>query len=299
MPHLNAAQLAAFAAIVRQGSFEAAARHLHVTSSAISQRLKLLEDTLGQVLVVRATPCRATAAGQTLLRHVCQVQLLEDELFREIGMAGDCAAAPVRLPVAVNADSLHGWFLDAFNETCARENVTLDVRVEDQEHSATLLRHGEVMAAVSASAAPTQGCSVTFLGNMRYFAVATNAFRDRYFSSGVDAHALSQAPVLVYNGKDRMQQAFIEMLTPQGIEPPSHFIPSITGFIHIAEQGLGWGMIPEYLAEPSLQAGRLVQIVPGTYLDIALYWHRWRIDSPALDALSRAILRAAQHALKP
>ena len=51
-------QLAAFAAVLEEGSFEAAARRLCVTPSAVSQRIKALEDRLGQVLLVRQPPCR-------------------------------------------------------------------------------------------------------------------------------------------------------------------------------------------------------------------------------------------------
>jgi LysR family transcriptional regulator (chromosome initiation inhibitor) len=72
--------LEALNAVVREGSFERAARVLHVTSSAISQRVKLLEERTGTVLVARGQPCRPTEAGAFLCRHVDQVGLLEREL---------------------------------------------------------------------------------------------------------------------------------------------------------------------------------------------------------------------------
>ena len=43
-------QLAALTAILRTGSFDHAASELGVTSSAISQRLKMLEDQVGAAL---------------------------------------------------------------------------------------------------------------------------------------------------------------------------------------------------------------------------------------------------------
>ena len=60
---MDSVQLATFQAVVETGSFEAAARQLHVTPSAVSQRIKALEGSVGQVLVRRAKPCTATAAG--------------------------------------------------------------------------------------------------------------------------------------------------------------------------------------------------------------------------------------------
>ena len=59
---LDYSALSALAAVVREGSFERAARTLHVTPSAISQRVRLLEERVGCALVVRAQPCRATEA---------------------------------------------------------------------------------------------------------------------------------------------------------------------------------------------------------------------------------------------
>lgn len=52
-PQLDGPQLAALAAVVELGSFDAAAERLHVTPSAVSQRIKSLEQQVGQVLVVR------------------------------------------------------------------------------------------------------------------------------------------------------------------------------------------------------------------------------------------------------
>ena len=298
MTELNASQLAAFAAIVRNGTFESAARCLHVTSSAISQRLKQLEDSLGQVLIVRDTPCRPTTAGRELLRHTIQVELLEQELFANLGLNHSDAHKPVSVPVAVNADSLDGWFRDAFEETCNNARITLDVRVDDQNHSAYLLRDGEVMAAVSASSMAVQGCSVEYLGSMRYLALSTPAFRDQYFSAGVNADTLVKAPVLVYNAKDAMQADFIESLTSRRMEPPSHFIPSTPSFVHLARRGLGWGMIPEHMTKDCIAAGELVEIRPDAHIDIKLYFHRWQIQSSALETLSEAVRRTTRRQLR-
>ena len=78
-------QLAAFAAVIELGSFDAAADRLHLTPSAVSQRIKALEQRVGQVLVVRQKPCIATPAGVPLLRLATQTALLEAEALAEMG----------------------------------------------------------------------------------------------------------------------------------------------------------------------------------------------------------------------
>eukprot|EP01035_Chromulina_nebulosa_P057399 gene57399-78639_t len=77
---LDYAALNALAAVVREGSFERAARALHVTPSAVSQRIRQLEERTGGALLVRGQPCVATEAGLQLCRHVERVGMLEHEL---------------------------------------------------------------------------------------------------------------------------------------------------------------------------------------------------------------------------
>ena len=82
---LDSAQLNAFATVIDEGSFERAAAVLHVTRSAVSQRIKLLEERVGQVLVRRATPCTPTEAGQALYRHAREVALSEADALAAVG----------------------------------------------------------------------------------------------------------------------------------------------------------------------------------------------------------------------
>jgi LysR family transcriptional regulator (chromosome initiation inhibitor) len=296
---IDNAHLAAFSAVIQHGTFERAARMLNVTPSAVSQRIKLLEERLGQILLLRASPCEPTATGKALLRFSTQLDLLENELLADLGGQDESAlaGAGIRIPVAVNADSLDGWFLRAFEETCRDGRICLDVRVEDQEFSAVMLREGSVMAAVSASNVAIQGCRVEYLGDMRYQALASPDFVNRFFKMGLDPVSLTRAPMLVFNRKDGLQQQFIRRLTHEEIIPPVNYLPSTRGFIDVARRGLGWGMIPQYMASSELARGELVEIAPGQHFDVPLYWHHWRFSSKALEKLGAAVREAAKGGL--
>ncbi|MCC7702120.1 LysR family transcriptional regulator ArgP [Janthinobacterium sp. GW460P] len=298
---LDYAALAALAAVIREGSFERAARALHVTPSAISQRIRLLEERVGCALVIRDQPCRATETGRRLCRHVDQVQLLEQDLQGALPALAQTAQGPTRasVPVAVNADSLATWLAPAIAAFAAGHPVLLQVAVDDQDHTAEWLRSGAVLAAVSATARPASGCNSRPLGAMRYLAAASPAFMQRYFSLGVGAASLALAPSLVFNAKDELQARWVRRLCHRHVELPRHALPSSHAFVTAGLAGMGWGLHPQALIQPHLDNGSLVELLPDTPLDVALHWHTARAASGLLDGLSGAILAAARTGLLP
>lgn len=287
------AQLAALVAIADHGTFEAAARELHVTPSAISQRIRALESEVGQVVVQRTVPCRPTEAGRVLLRLARQTRLLHDEVRDALAHGHH---PTVELPVAVNADSLATWFRGTVAEVAAWPDVALRLHVEDQAFSAGLLRGGEVLAAVTSEPAAVQGCSVERLGSLRYLPAAAPPFVERWRQGrGADWAGM---PVVVFNEKDALQH---DVLDARGVGLPDvvHRVPTSADFLEAVRLGLGWGMIPEPQLRPDVRAGRLAPLPGRRHVDVALHWQRWRLDSPTLDRLSEAVRRAARDALRP
>ena len=288
------AQLRALAAVVREGSFERAALALHVTPSAISQRIKALEDRVGRLLVQRITPATATAEGQVLVRLAEQTALLEHDALTRIGIA-DEQLPRSSIPVAVNHDSMETWFPEATVLFAGSASATLDLHVEDQDHTAELLRRGQVLGAVTTLAEPVQGCQIHALGSIRYVATCTPAFHARHFAKGVNATALAQAPVLVFNRKDDLQARHARRLAGNDapLQPPVWWIPSTRAFVHANLAGLGWTMNPLPLVRRHLEAGRLVYLRQRVYEDIPLYWQHWKGDVLGMASLTRAVLTAS------
>jgi len=299
--NLDAEQLRALAAVLEEGTFEAAAARLHVTPSAVSQRVRALEQRVGRVLVVRARPCRATEPGAVLARLAGQLALLERDAVAALGGPPDAAdepasRPPTRVAVAVNADSLSSWFPAAL--VGLPEGVVVDLRREDQDRTAELLRDGSVTAAVTADAHAVQGCRVRPLGAMRYLGLVAPALRDRWFAGGVDAAALAAAPVLAFNRADALQHRFAASLVGHEVDPPAHYVPSSSAFLELLAAGLGWGMAPEAAAADALAAGTLVELVPGRWLDVPLYWQHWSLRTPTLDDLTARVATAAATTLR-
>ncbi|MHB1302248.1 MAG: LysR family transcriptional regulator ArgP [Acidiphilium sp.] len=281
--------LAAIAAVVRTGSFEKAAQTLHVTPSAVSQRVKAFEERLGTVLIVRGQPCAATAAGERLCRHAEIVGLLEHALRDDLAdLAPPGRQATLR--IAVNADSVATWFIEALG---AVDGLLFDLVLDDQDHSADWLRRGRVSAAVTATPGAVQGCGSIALGALRYLAVASPGFVDRWFAGGVDAASLRRAPCLRFDAKDELQARWMSALAGEALAPPSHWLPSSDAFIAGTLAGLGWGMIPEVLARDRVAAGRLAPLRPGRPLDVPLYWQWSRLVEGALKPVTKAVAETA------
>ncbi len=283
-------QLAAFAAVIEHGSFDAAAASLHVTPSAVSQRIKALEQRVGQVLVRRAKPCVATAAGVPLLRLAAQTELLEAEALA--GMSGG-SSEQTRIAMAVNADSMSTWFTGVLSRL---PEVLFNISIEDQDHSARLLREGAVMGAVTTERSPVPGCRVQPLGVMRYIPVATAEYVTRHLPDGFTADAVAAAPSLAWNRDDALQDMLVRKAFRRAIGRPVHYVPTAEGFGAAVRAGLGWGMFPTSLAAPQIAEGTFARI-SDVHLDVPLFWQCWKLESTTVDAVTAAV-RSAAAALK-
>lgn len=289
--------LEAFARVVSEGGFERAARGLHITQSAVSQRIRQLEESTGQVLLTRTKPPRPTAAGRRMLKHYLQVRRLEEDLRDGLGPAG--GERHVSLAIGVNEDSLALWFLEAVRPFLLAERVVLDVRTQDQEETLRLLRDGEVAGCVSAEAQTVQGCRVEYLGGMDYRLAASPDFAARWFPHGLDLAAASRAPMLVFSRSDTLHVKLCRQAL--GAIPEAFtvfYLPSSERFPWAIAQGLACGMLPEQQSAPLLASGSIVDLAPGHAVRVPLYWHSWNIQSELLDRLGRCLVSGARTLLE-
>jgi LysR family transcriptional regulator, chromosome initiation inhibitor len=286
------AQLRALDAAVREGTLEAAARALHLTPSAVSQRLRALEVATGRILLVRTKPVQVTESGRALLRLARQVALLTADVTRELSDE-DSPGRPTTLPIAVNADSMATWVLPALAPLAG--DLCFDLHREDQEHTSALLRAGSVMAAVTADADPVPGCTSVRLGVMRYRPMAGPGFARRWFPTGATPEALSTAPVVVFDRKDDLQHRYLRTRVGPEPAPPIHYVPASADYVAAIALGLGWGMVPDLQVRGG--AADLVVLDPTAAVDVTLYWQQWRLRSATLDRVREAVVAAAGRAL--
>jgi LysR family transcriptional regulator, chromosome initiation inhibitor len=298
---LDARQLDALAAVLEYGGFGPAAQALNLTLAAVSLRIKGLESTLGQRLLVRGKTVRATPAGQVLLAHIKQLRLMEADLLGGLS-GGEPGQKPLwqTLSVAVNADSLASWFLPGLATSLMRHHLLLDVMIDDQDHTHDALKHGDVMGCVSTLPQAMRGCLAEPLGVMRYRCVASPGVVKSCHTKGgaLSVHRLLATPAVIFNRKDALQDAFLakhfNLSTPNY---PRHFVPAVDAFESALEHGLGWGMVPDvYLIDRSGPLP-LAEVLPGATVDVALYWHHWEREPASAQRLTLAVKQAAGRAL--
>lgn len=281
--------LRALAMVLRLGSFERAARELHVTPSAISQRVRALEDRLGCMLVVRASPAEATPEGARLYRHFLQIELLEADLREDLQPLAEVdPVGPRSIPIAVNADSLATWVLPAL-QPLVDDGISLELIVDDQDFTHDWLREGRVLGCVSTLAEALRGCRVTPLCTMRYVAVASPAFVERMIGPrGLSHRHLAQVPFVVFNRKDDAQAQWVE----RALDLPSprllqRYVPSSEAYVQAVERGWGIGVAAWPLVRSRVEAGQLQLLRPEVHVPVDLHWHQWKLA----DAVSAGTAR--------
>jgi LysR family transcriptional regulator (chromosome initiation inhibitor) len=287
----------ALAMVAREGGFDKAARRLHLTQSAVSQRVKLLEEQTGQVLLARTTPPRATTAGRRMITHYLRVKRLEDDLLDAAAPSG--AGAFSAMAVGINGDSLATWFFAAVRPFIETHNVLLDLRIDDQDQTQRLLKNGEVIGCISTMDQPMQGCRMDYLGQMVYRPVATPAFVAQWLPTGLDDEAARRAPFLIYNRKDELhRKLFIQHLGGVPSPLPAHYLPSSTKFVDFIAAGLAYGMLPDQQSADLMARGQLVDLAPGCQVAVKLYWHCWKLKSDLLASLTTRLVQGARGLLE-
>ena len=293
---LDYKHIEALAKVIQEGGFERAAQALFLTQSAVSQRIRQLEESSGQILISRTTPPQPTAAGKVLLKHYQQVKLLEDGVSSELTASSE--SIKTTLTIGINADSLAHWFIAAISPILQRMDLLIDLRVDDQEQTHKYLREGEVVGCVSTEASAMQGCRVEKLGTMTYRLLATPTFIERWFPDGLSMTGARQAPAVIFNHRDRLHFHFFEQYlgtAPKAIA--AHFIPAPDQFLSVIADGNSYGMVPDWQGAELLESGQLRELLPGATLQVDLYWHCWNLSARPLQEFSDQLVAGARKQL--
>lgn len=275
-------------AVLKEQSFDKAAKRLFITQSAISQRIKLLETEYGEPLLIRSQPIKATPLGQKLLGHYQRVLQLESELDKQLNKHNQLQT----LPLAVNGDSLVTWFVDALAPILQQQQIELNLYVEDESRTWERLSSGEALACITSKQRVMSGAESHFLGYMEYLCVATPDFITRYFNKGINAKSLQLAPAMICDQHDDMHIRFLQQhFSLQQGQYPCHTVRSSQAFVDITLAHGAYSLNSRLHIERYLQNGQLIHILPEKTLYVPLYWHCWQLSSLLIQELTENIIR--------
>lgn len=291
---LSVSLLDALESVLRTGSFEVAAEDLGVTVSALSQRIRQLEERIGAVLVVRGSPCRGTTKGLQLYHHAQLIALQEQSLLKRLGAESE--DHHVTISIALNADTLATWFLPAMVNI---DRVLLRLSIDDTASGTGMLSRGEAIAAVTINAREVAGCDIFPLGILRYMPVARPDFIERWFPKGITPETIARAPAITYDEKDRLQINWAESICGGKAVPPTHIVSTADGMRLAALAGLGWLLLPLPMVASDLAKGRLKLLTEKNPIDVPLTWQVSRSMRKIMAPITKAVRNAAQTALLP
>ena len=269
--------LAALDAVIAEQSFDKASDKLAITQSAISQRIKQLEQQVAQPVIVRTSPPVATAMGEKLLKHYKQVSLLAQELAQEI-LPNEQQEA-LSISIAVNADTLASWFIPAITPLLKQDAIVLDLHVANEADTQSLLAKGKVFAAISNQQKSVAGCKVQHLGQLNYLLCASPEFTKRYFKDGLTTNSLAKAPAVTFDASDNMHHQYLnDHFGMSKGQYPCHRVGSSEAFVHFTLAGLAYSLLPMTQASDYLASGELISLAPQHQLIQQLYWHSWVLE---------------------
>ena len=193
-----------------------------MTASAVTQRVRALEASLGTPLVLRTRPCRPTVAGQRVLQHLRRVALLQADLQSTLATERE---SPISVTIALNSDSLGTWFLPALTSVLAGERILFELIVEDQDHVRVARKRdggrlrddrAEADARLPRDAARHDALPVARGRRVRGALVSARA----------EPHERAKAPVVAYSRRDTLQSSFLKEKfgLPEGAYP-CHYVP--------------------------------------------------------------------------
>ena len=285
----------ALAMVIAEQNFERAAQKLFITQSAISQRIRGLENFYGTPMMVRTLPYRPTELGQHLIGHFNKVTLLEEEMAVQIT---EDASTP-KLSIGLNRDSLETWFLRLVLEKRLPTHYLLDIVADDQELLLSYFKSGHLAACMSPSSKQQAFADVQFLGFMDYLLVASPAFKKEYFSRSATVNEILKAPALQFDKNDSLHKRCLERFF--GIKNevfPSHFVPSVRGFKSFTLNGLGYALLPKIDIEKELQEKALVEIAKDLVWQEPVYWHYVTIRSNRYQEFMHKLMHEVKQVLR-
>jgi len=231
--------LEAFYSVARHLNFSKGARAIHITQSAISQRISALEENLGASLFIRERAnLKLTPQGERLLRFCQQQEQYENELLTEL-------KAPDTKNQALTGDIRIGGFSSIARSVIVPalaplllEHAVLGFTLVTKELSELLaiLKSGEVDFIITNQKSEKQEIESIFLGVEENVLVESKKFKNSMNCLDHDADDITTSSYMKVSNKDnkKFQRRYVD---------------DVYGLIDGVKHGLGRAVLPKHLIQ--------------------------------------------------
>lgn len=272
--------LAAFEAVLRTGSTAAAARELDLSQGAVSRLIQSLEQQLGRPLFERHRQrLVATEAARVYGRHVTRaLDLIQRGSMEFVANPGGGTLSLAILPAFGTR-----WLaprLGRFAATHPGVTINLATRLKRFNFAAEGFD-----AAIHFGRADWRGA-----GHMKLFdeqlvaCIAPDLLAAHPVATVADMRGL---PLLKLETRQTAWTRWFEAQDGEAPQSGGMLFDQFAPMTQAAIAGLGVALLPDYLAEPELEAGQLVPLLEPSVSGIGAYWLVWpseRASYPPLEA---------------
>jgi len=263
-------QLQTFLAIVKYKTVHAAASELHLTQTAVTQRIRVLETRLMTSLFVRSRRgMLLTIEGEALLRYCHEVQELEGETLSCITGAGIeknisiCMTGPTTI--------MHSRIIpDCITVMKQFPRLLLQFDINDNENRVKSLRRGESQLAIIEHSSLSEEMEKKDLKLEHYILVASPKWKKRGLRD-----IIKNERIIDFDPQDKMTFDYLKHYDLFDLaNKDRHFANRTDTLALMVANELGYGVLPSEFAKPYLDKKYLITLNAGKSYPhlLALAW---------------------------
>lgn len=246
-------QLIAFEAIVKEKTVHAAAAALYLTQTAVTQRLRGLEQKMKTTLFIRSRRgMLLTPEGEELHRYCQQIIAMEGALFANIQGAG--MSSNLRVKIAGPSSILRSRIIPQCESVMHQfPNLLMSFLIDDSEDLSHKLKSGECDLVVLRPEQIPAEMDNKILASEEYLLVCTAKWSTRKLSD-----IIKKEKIIDFDPSDQMTFTYLKQFDLlDGIQTERHYVNNTESIAQLFIAGFGYGVLTKEFAEPYIRAGEL------------------------------------------
>ncbi|MBI2784800.1 MAG: LysR family transcriptional regulator [Legionella longbeachae] len=279
-------QLIAFEAVFKMGTVHGAAELLFLTQTAVTQRLRMLEQKMKTTLFIRSRKgMLPTLEGEALHRYCQRVIQMEGEVLAQIQGAG--IRSNIRVKIGGPSSIMRSRIIPQC-EPILKNNpyLSMTFQIDDNQDLSQKLKSAEFDLVILAPEQVSAEMDSKLLEAENYLLVCSSKWKERHLS-----HILTHEKIIDFDASDQMSFFYLKHFgLLENIQPERHFVNNTESIAQLFIAGFGYGVLTAEFAEPYIKSDQLIVLnQKKTFAhSVALAW----FPRPELPAYFAALIQS-------